>query len=107
MMDEDIWRGDWVLFSFDPTSGVERWYNPKEDLFRSISHVDGIVNANKEAQNNSAGNAWGDGQVVASIPLETYYETLLPAIQQEDHKYVARWLNDGDNRAWRQKEGVV
>lgn len=106
-MDEDIWDGDWVLFSFDPIAGVERWYNPKENLFRTVSQADAIMNANKQAQANTAGKKWGDGRVVASIPLDLYYRELAPAIEQDDHKHVKRWINDSDNRAWRQKEGNI
>ncbi len=107
MPQEDHWVGDWVLFSYDVQAGVERWYNPREDVFKTISHVDELVKQNKDAQANTSGKRWGSGQSVASIPLDVYYRELDQAVQQDDKKYMARWLNNSDNRAWRTKEGSI
>ena len=107
MMQEDQWDGDWVLFSMDTLSGVERWYNPKEDLFKTISHVDALIRDNKQAQAETAGKRWGGGQSVASIPLDLYYRELDPAVQQDDKKYLSRWLNNSEHRDFRRKEGSV
>ena len=106
-MQEDVWDGDWVLFCFDPESGVERWYNPKENLFRNITHTDQIEAANKQMRAESVGQRWGDGRVVASVPLDMYYSQLEAAVQQQDHKYISQWINDSDHRAWRTREGRI
>lgn len=106
-MEEDIWDGDWVLWSFDPFAGVERWYNPKEDLFKTISQTDAIVRENKQMQDITAGKRWGGGQSVASIPLDVYYTELDAAVKQDDKKFLSRWLNNSEHRAFRQKEGSV
>lgn len=106
-MDEDIWDGDWVLFSMDTSTGIETWYNPKEDLIRKITHADRIVNNNKIARQNNAGTRWGDGKIVASVPLDVLHSKLQGAIEQGDQKYLKRFLNDSDNAAWKRREGTI
>ena len=69
--------------------------------------VDQIVEDNKEALNNSAGKRFGDGRVVASIPLDIYYNKLVPAKKNGDDAYIKRFLNDSDNRAFRRFGGNI
>ena len=107
MSDQDIWDGDWVLFAHDPTIGKTVWYNPSEDKMRISSVVDGIMASNKVDRQESQGRGWGEGKRVASIPMQIYQETIAPALQQEDYKHISKFLNDGDNAAWRTKEGNV
>lgn len=105
-MTEDIWDGDWVLFSHDLSTGIATWYNPKEDLVRKTSDVTQILEANK-ADRADASASWGNGQRIASIPLDIYNASLAEAVEQDDRKYLSRFLNDGENAAWRTREGSV
>ena len=105
-IEEDVWRGDWVLLSANVQTGITTWYNPKEDLVRTISDVTAIMDDNKEARAEQSTN-WGDGQRVASIPLDIYHRKLAEAVEQNDKKYIQRFLNDGENAAWRTREGSV
>lgn len=69
--------------------------------------VEPIIEDNKRALNDSAGQRWGDGKVVASIPLNVYFDKLAPASRAGDDAYVKRWLNDIDNRDFRRFGGKV
>ncbi len=59
--------------------------------------VDPIYENNRQRLNESEGKKWGDGQIVASIDLPTYYSTILPAIQAGDDKWIKDFLNDSEN----------
>ena len=104
--DQDVWDGDWVLFAHDALTGIATWYNPKENLVRKTSDVTKILQSN-QADRADQSDRWGDGQRVASIPLDVYYTKLAEAVEQDDRKYLKRFLNDGDNAAWRTREGSV
>ena len=57
--------------------------------------------ANRERLNDSAGQRWGDGKVVARIPLPVFYDTILPAQKAGDEKWIKKFLNNSDNRKFR------
>jgi hypothetical protein len=99
----------WELVSHDERMGRTVWsyYDGQATHYRTDYRVDNIVNDNKVAQAELAGKRWGDGQRIASIPLNVYFDQLEQAHKEGDDKYVSRWLNDGDNAAFRVKEGRV
>lgn len=69
---------------------------------------DEVIERNKQLYNDSAGKRWGDGKIAASIPLAHYFHSgLAEARKQEDEKWIKRWLNDPDNRAFRTFEGNI
>lgn len=102
--------GEWTLFDSDIKAGRYVWARENPDgstTFRTDYTVDPLVEANK-VQRNLAQPGWaGDYHHVASIPLNVFHAELAEASQQNDEKYLSRWLNDSDNRAWRTKEGNV
>jgi hypothetical protein len=63
------------------------------------------------AARNSAPSGWkGDYHRIASVPMQLLYDEnvgLNKAIQQGDDRFVSRWLNDADNRAFRTRDGQV
>jgi hypothetical protein len=69
--------------------------------------VQPILDDNHEALNNSAGQRWGDGKIVASIPLPEYFEKFVPARQAGDEKYIKKLLNDSDFSKFRRFGGKV
>jgi len=101
--------GDWELFEHDPATGrtVWRYFDGTATHVRTDYPVDHLIQQNTEALNDSQGQRFGEGQRVASIPLNTFFEQLQEAHAQEDAGYVSRWLNDGDNRAFRTFGGNV
>ena len=102
--------GDWVLFDYDVASGRQVWSLEDADgstTFRTDYPVQPTIDIN-QAQRNLAQPGWaGDYHHVASIPLNIYHDQLAQASQQDDQKFINKWLNDSDNVAWRTKEGVL
>ena len=102
--------GEWTLFDSDIQLGRFVWKKDNPDgsmTFRTDYRVDPTIEINR-AQRNMAQEGWkGDYHHVASIPLNVYYDQLAEANTQGDDKFLSKWLNDADNRAWRTKEGRV
>lgn len=102
--------GDWSLFDYDLKTGRQVWciHNPDGSMtFRTDYPVDPVVDTN-QAQRNLAKSGWaGDHHHVASIPLNIYHDQLAEASRQGDERYLSKWLNDSENRAWRTKEGRI
>lgn len=102
--------GDWILFDYDVQTGRQVWrldHGDGTQTFRTDYPVQATVDTNT-AQRNLARSDWqGDYHQIASIPLNIYYDQLAQASREGDDKFVNRWLNDGDNAAWRTKAGRV
>ena len=109
--------GDWA---FDPFHGrgwiVERSYNKvlwmaeiSDGVFATCAQerVDPILDSNQEAFNSSAGQRWGDGKIVASIPMSEYFDKFVPARQAGDDKYIKKLLNDSDYSKFRRFGGKI
>lgn len=102
--------GEWTLFDYDPQLKRQVWSRVNPDgsrTFRTDYEVDPTIEANT-AMRNLASPGWkGDYHKVASIPLNVFWDQLAEASKQDDDKYISKWLNDSDNRAWRSKDGRV
>lgn len=102
--------GDWTLFDYDVKSGRQVWALENGDgttTFRTDYPAQAVVDLNT-AQRNLSRPGWaGDYHQIASIPLNVFHDQLAEASRQGDDKYISRFLNNGDNRAWRTKEGRV
>ena len=100
----------WRLFDYDPKAGRQVWYRANDDgstTWRTDYEAQDTIDMNT-AQRNLAQPGWaGDYHHVASIPLNVYYDQLHQASQQQDERFISKWLNDSDNRAWRTKDGRV
>lgn len=108
----EIRDGDWTLYQFDPVTGRTVWqlFDGQKTVFRIDTPVQATIDENGAAR-NAAPTGWkGDYHRIASVPMQLLYDDNLGlnrAIQQGDDKYLSRWLNDSDNRAWRTKDGRV
>lgn len=108
----EIRDGDWTLHEYDPVTGRTVWqlFDGEKTVFRIDTPVQTAIDQNT-AFRNAAPDGWkGDYHRVASVPMQLLYDDNLglnKAIQQGDDKYMSRWLNDSDNRAWRTKDGRV
>lgn len=104
--------GDWELFSFDPQTGRTVWIMDDDGKthIRTDYPVTNVLESNLHARNDAA-KAWaGDWHRIASVPLNLHYDEnagLHKALTDGDDAHVRRFLNDGDNAAWRTKEGRV
>lgn len=102
--------GQWELhdYNFQTGRSVWRYFDGVEFHFRIDQPVDDIVRENEFTRHATSGNAMGDWCKVASIPLTLAHSAdIVRAHNEGDDKYVARWLNDSDNRAWRSFEGQI
>ena len=101
--------GKWILVARDPLTRRATYIYEDENIAiaNTVSDVEELVAENKAAYSESADKRWGDGQVVASIDLPTYYSKIVPAKQAGDEAWFKRWLNDPDNRAYRKFKGKI
>lgn len=102
--------GDWSLWDYDYQTGRSVWKlaNPDGSVtYRTDYPVTSLIENNKADLLDSAGQRWGGGRRVASIPLNIFHEQLAEAQNQQDDKYLSRWLNCSDHRAFRTFEGAV
>lgn len=100
--------GDWELVDWDPVTGRTVWrYDDGQSVtFRTDTPVDSIIEQNREMANACSPGWGGDYHRVASVPLNVAFgDGLIEAHSHGDDRYVAKYLNDIDNRAWRTKEG--
>lgn len=102
--------GDWTLVQSDLKLGRYIWATRDErgrEVYRVDYHVDQTVNDNKAFRNMLSPGWKGDWHRVASLPPAIAYGDFAEAMKQDDQKWVSKFLNDGDNAAWRTKEGTV
>jgi hypothetical protein len=99
------------LFSHDPEAGITKWWHWDEMsdtvMIETVQDVQAIIDQNVANQNETTSlDRWGDGKIVASIPM-TEYAKLLVGGKIHDQAYMRRWLNDPDNRKFRTRLGRV
>lgn len=104
--------GDFTLIEWDARTGRTVWsfFDGEKTIIRTDYPVAQTIQENAEAR-NAASDGWkGDYHRIASVPLNLLYDDNLglnKAVQQGDDKYLSRWLNSSDNRAFRTKDGTV
>lgn len=96
------------LFGKDDETLTRVWCKHENGAltFRVDQDVTQIVDTNKAIINDTQAKGFGDYVRVASVPLSLMEQTgLNEARKNDDQKFISRWLNDGDNRAFRTHEG--
>ncbi len=66
-----------------------------------------ILDENQRTINDNAGKRFGDGKVVARIPMPLYFEKLAEARREGDEKYIKKVLNDRDYSRLRTFPGTI
>lgn len=105
----EIFDGPWKLFAYDQETGRQIWsqWIDGKITFRIVTPVDHIIEANKADLNGDHPHRFGDYVRIAAVPLQHYHQTgLAEAMAQHDDRFVSRFINDGDNAAWRTREGA-
>ena len=99
------------LFDWDKMTGRTVWYKENSDgttVWRTDHPVDDIIKTNAEQASIASNNWKGDYHQIASIPAHMVHTgDLGQAVREQDDAWLSRWLNDGDNRAFRTKGGRV
>lgn len=87
-----------IMWICEVSPGV---YQTCEDTF-----IDPFLEENAIARSENAGKRWGDGRVVASMPVEMHLNGYYAEARKAgDEKAAKRWLNDRDNYKLRTFEG--
>lgn len=66
-----------------------------------------LLARNKESFNASQGQRFGDGKIVASIPLNIFYRDFAERLKAGDDDFAKWWLNNDQNRPYRTFRGQV
>jgi len=107
----DDWDGDWQCISYDPLERISEWWLHSDDAkkitIRRIQHnIDALLNHNATARSQNFGKRWGNGQIVARVPVGLWHDKgLSEAHLCGDSKFVHKFLNDADNGKLRTFEG--
>lgn len=66
-----------------------------------------LQRANTQELNDSDGKRWGDGKVVARVPLNKWFAELRDKVKEGDRDHLSWWLNKEENRPFRTFRGRV
>jgi hypothetical protein len=98
--------GPWRLLSEDLVIGQRRWImrdpgNPNRWIVKTQSWAPSLIaEGNERDRNEAAGQRFGDGRIVARIPLSILYgKELGEAFKVGDEPYIRKFLDDPNN-AW-------
>jgi len=77
--------------------------------FRKTENLveDQLLAANRESFNESQGHRFGDGKIIASIPLNVFYRDFASRLKEGDDDFTRWWLNHDQNRPYRTFRGRV
>src|SRR5690606_32230715 len=66
-----------------------------------------LIRENQDRLFESRTQRFGDGKIIASIPLNIFYRDFAPRLKQGDQDYLKWALNHENNRPWRRFRGRV
>ena len=77
--------------------------------FRKTENLveDELLARNRESLNESYGQRFGDGKIIASVPLNVFYRDFAKRLKEGDEDFVKHWLNHENNRPYRTFRGKV
>lgn len=108
-MTAPLYSGEWQLLSEDREAGTRKWIMALDEhnlVVKTESWVPSLLaETNAEDLQASEDKRFGDGQVVARIPMNILYGPLLEPVKQDDKRYLRKFLNDPDNRWMRSFRG--
>src|SRR5262245_30697941 len=83
-----------------------------EIILNTVQNCDAVLDYNKKALNNAQGMRWGDGKLIAQIPLIFIYKMIKDGVLSPQWHVLndsawRRFLNDPDYRDFRTFPGRV
>lgn len=101
------WDGDFALLSWDDATRTATWVRFDEDggyTFRTDQHAaENAIEPNAEFAKATEGKKFGDWVRIASVPnIIAEQHQLDDRLKNGDF---GKWLNDGDNRAFKTSRG--
>ena len=111
MTDNIVRDGDFELLTANPEAGTSTWIRYNSDgtaTLRKTVMWDQYLKNNEAIRSATAGQKWGDGKVVSSIPLAYALKTGYgEALKEGDTKWKQKFLNDIEHRKFRTFEGKL
>ena len=105
-----ITDGEFVLIDHDVATGRCTWMAEQDGqyVFRVDMPLNDVFDQNHEAFMETLGRKFGDYNRIASVPHHLLYSSgLSEAIDQQDSKFLNRWINDSDHQKFRTSRGSV
>lgn len=101
--------GEWEVYEITDTYRRSRlWLDDQQYIIRTEYLADEeLLEDNRQLYNDSDGKRWGDGKVVARIPLNKFYADLAGKIREGDKDHLKWWLDQSDNRMFRTFKGRI
>lgn len=77
--------------------------------FRKTENLaeDALLAVNKQRFDDSQTERFGDGKIIASIPINVFYRDFAKRMKEGDDDFTKWWLNNSDNRLYRTFRGRV
>lgn len=94
----------------DPASGTRIWeYEFEKATIRKTEWYGEaqFLETASELRKESDGQRFGDGKVVASVPMHVWAREIAPRVKDGNDGSIKRWLNNPDNLAFRTFKGKV
>lgn len=104
------------LWEFDGVSGdgLRRhyvyWVDKANGVgFRKTENLveDDLLKVNQEKLNDSYSQRFGDGKIIASVPLNVFFRDFAKRLKEGDEDFTKWWLNNDQNRPFRTFRGRV
>lgn len=86
------------------------WVDKEKGLgFRKTENIveESLLAANKQRFDDSHSQRFGDGKVIASVPLNIFYRDFASRLKEGDDDFTKWWLNHEANRPFRTFRGNV
>lgn len=102
--------GAWEVFETTPHYRRARlWLDGERYVVRTeYLAEDALLESNRRAYDDSAGKRWGDGQVVARIPLNRFFQSeLAEKVREGDREHLRWWLDRDEARPYRTFKGRI
>jgi len=100
---------DGEVISHDLASGTRKVYRDIDDehgvIITEQMFSNDIADHATDLRNARSGTKMGDIVHLASIPINVYFDQLREAQRQGDEKFMLKWIQDRENKAWRTRDG--
>lgn len=109
---KDIHGGDWQVVEVTPTYRRSEMHIGNGQFIQRTEFLadEELVAMNKQEYDDSHGKRWGDGRVVARIPLNVLFSSASQISQKAkegDKEHLKWWLNSETARPFRTFKGRI
>lgn len=106
---DEIRDGNWEVFEVTPEYRRSRlWLDDTQTIVRTeYLAEDDLIASNQQSLHDSQNQRFGDGKVVARVPMHKWAREIAPRLQEGDDDFTKWWLNHENNRPYRSFRGRV